>query len=229
VCYSTTSLTRFSKTCTLQYHLTLSEIQDLFSVPSTLPPHRTYDHAISLLPGAIPVNTKPYRYSPLHKNKIERQVNQLLEAGFIVPSMSPFASPILLGQEKDGNWRFCVDYRRLNTLTIKNRFPMPLVNEILDELASAKFFTSLDMTAGYHQIRMKSGDEFKIAFKTHHGHYEFKVMPFGLTNTPATFQCAMNSLLAPFLRKFDIVFIATTSSKSCHLVSPTPQLHFSVP
>lgn len=100
-----------------------------------------------------------------------------------------------------------MDYRRLNTLIIKNRFPMPLVNEILDELASAKFFTSLDMTAGFHQIRMKSGDEFKIAFKTHHGHYEFKVMPFGLTNTPATFQCAMNSLLAPFLRKFDMVFI----------------------
>lgn len=100
-----------------------------------------------------------------------------------------------------------MDYRKLNALTIKNRFPMPLVEEILEELAGATYFTSLDMKAGYHQVRMKTGEEYKTAFKTHSGHYQFKVMPFGLTNAPATFQCAMNSILAPFLRKFALVFL----------------------
>jgi hypothetical protein len=164
-----------------------------------LPPIRTYDHSITLIPGAVPVNSRPYRYSPLHKDEIERQVKELLEAGLITSSNSPFASPVLLVQKKDGSWRFCVDYRKLNSLAIKNRFPMPIIEEILDELFGKKFFTKLDMRAGYHQIRMRVEDEFKTAFKTHQGHYQFKVMPFGLTNAPATFQCIMNQILGLYL------------------------------
>jgi hypothetical protein len=153
------------------------------------------------------VNSRPYRYSPFHKNEIEKQVKALLESGLIVPSVSPFASPVLLVKKKDGSWRFCVDYRKLNDSTIKNRFPMPLVEEILEELAGTQHFSSLDLTTGYHQIRMTEADEYKTAFKTHHRLYQFRVMPFGLTNAPATFQCAMNSVLDPFLRKFAMVFI----------------------
>ena len=153
------------------------------------------------------MNTKPYRYSPLHKDEIERQVKELLSNGLITQSTSPFASPVLLVQKKDGTWRFCVDYRKLNSLTIKNSFPLPIIEEILDELAGTKFFTKLDMTAEYHQIRMAASDEFKTAFKTHHGHFQFKVMPFGLTNAPATFQCVMNEILQPFLREFVLVFL----------------------
>ncbi|WVZ51461.1 hypothetical protein U9M48_002607 [Paspalum notatum var. saurae] len=185
----------------------LDEFSDVFATPTTLPPHRVHDHTIPLLPGAVPVNSKPYRYSPLHKDEIERQVKVLLEQGWIVHSSSPFASPVLLVQKKDGSWHMCVDYRRLNAITVKNRFPIPLVEEILDELAGTTYFTKLDFTADYHQVRMAPQDEHKTAFKTHHGHYHFRVMPFGLTNAPATFQCFMNDILSPFLRKFVMVFM----------------------
>ena len=151
----------------------LQQYQDVFQEPQHLPPHRFYDHHNPLLPGSAPVNSKPYKYSPHHKDEIERQVKQLLTAGLITPSCSPFASPVLLVLKKVGSWRFCVDYRKLNDIT----------------------------------VRMKQEDEFKTAFKTHQGHYQFWVMPFGLTNAPATFQCIMNEILAPFLRKFVMVFL----------------------
>ena len=185
----------------------LQQYQDVFQEPQHLPPHRFYDHHIPLLPGSAPVNSKPYKYSPHHKDEIEKQVKQLLAAGLITQSCSPFASPVLLVLKKDGSWRFCVDYRKLNDITVKNRFPMPLIDEILDELARTTYFTKLDMRPSYHQVRMKQEDEFKTAFKTHQGHYQFKVMPFVLTNAPATFQCIMNEILAPFLRKFVMVFL----------------------
>ena len=198
----------------------LQQYHTVFSVPKTLPPSRSHDHHIPLLPNTAPVNSRPYRYSPLHKTEIERQVKELLEAGLIIHSSSPFASPVLLVQKKDGSWRFCVDYRRLNAVTVKNRFPMPVIEEILEELAGSKFFTKLDMRSGYHQVRMAPQDEYKTAFKTHHGHFQFKVMPFGLTNAPATFQCLMNDILSPFLRQFVLVFL-----DDILIYSPTMESH----
>jgi hypothetical protein len=120
----------------------LLEYQDVFAEPTELPPHREYDHAIPMVPGIVHVNSRSDRYSPLHKDEIEKQVKSLLQSGLITHSTSPFASLVLLVQKKDGSWRFCVDYRRLNSITIKNKFPMPLIDEILDELTGAKFFNS---------------------------------------------------------------------------------------
>jgi hypothetical protein len=116
----------------------------VFGEPHTLPPAWVYNHTIPLVLGAVHVNSRPYWYSPHHKDEIEHQVKELLTAGLISPILNPFASPVLVQKKRDGSWRFCGDYRRVNSLTIKNRFPMPVVDKILDELAGTKFFTKLD-------------------------------------------------------------------------------------
>lgn len=185
----------------------LDQHATVFKDPQTLPPHRALDHAIHLVSGAVPVNYRPYRYSPLQKDEIERQVAEMLKAGIITPSISHFASPVLLVKKKDGTWRFCVDYRRLNAITIKSKFPLLVIDELLDELGGAKWFSKLDLKAGYHQIRMREEDEYKTAFKTHHGQFQFRVVPFGLATAPGTFQCNMNVFLAGPNRKYVLVFM----------------------
>lgn len=201
----------------LEIQTLLLSFPQLFDTPKELPPKRPHDHHINLLPNTEPVNVKPYRYPHHQKNTIATLISEMLSEGLIKPSHSPFSSPVLLVKKKDGTWRFYVDYRTLNAVTVKDRFPIPTVDELLDELGAAKFFTKLDLRSGYHQIRVVPNDTHKTAFRTCDGHYEFLVLPFGLTNAPSTFQSAMNDLLRPYLRKFVLVFLTIFLFTVIHL------------
>ena len=184
----------------------LDSFPQVFSEPIGLPPKRQVSHSIPLITGARPIQIRPYTFAPALKDEIEKQISDILTTGVIRPSTSNFASPLLMVRKKDNTWRPCVDYRHLNALTVKSKYPLPVIDELLDELHGACYFSKLDLRAGYHQIRLSEGDEHKTAFHTHNGHFEFTVMAFGLTGAPATFQAEMNRTLAPLLRKCALVF-----------------------
>ncbi|KAD2805410.1 hypothetical protein E3N88_38787 [Mikania micrantha] len=172
-----------------------------------LPPVRPVEFRIDLIPGATPVAKSPYRLAPSEMQELSNQLQELLDKGFIRPSYSPWGAPVLFVKKKDGSFRMCIDYRELNKLTIKNRYPLPRIDDLFDQLQGAQYFSKIDLRSGYHQLRVQDEDIPKTAFRTRYGHYEFMVMPFGLTNAPAVFMDLMNRVCKPYLDQFVIVFI----------------------
>ncbi len=187
----------------------LKEFSDVFptELPKELPPKRAIDFEIDLEAGHTPPSRPTYRLSTEELAELKKTLDDLLSKGFIRPSVSPFGAPILFVKKKDGSRRMVIDYRGLNRITVKNKYPLPRIDELLDQLGGAKVFSKLDLVSGYHQIRIKASDVHKTAFRTRYGHYEFLVLPFGLTNAPATFMRLMNDVFRPYLDKFVVVFL----------------------
>ncbi|GJR55205.1 putative reverse transcriptase domain-containing protein [Tanacetum coccineum] len=172
-----------------------------------LPPTRQVEFQIDLVPGAAPVARAPYRLAPSEMEELSTQLQELSDKGFIRPSSSPWGAPVLFVKKKDGSFRMCIDYRELNKLTVKNRYPLPRIDDLFDQLQGSSVYSKIDLRSGYHQLRVRDEDIPKTAFRTRYGHYEFQVMPFGLTNAPAVFMDLMNRVCRPYLDKFVIVFI----------------------
>ncbi len=171
-----------------------SQFADVFAEPSGLPPDRGIEHVIPLEPDAQPPFKCMYRLSPSELIEVKRQVTELLQKQLIEPSVSPYGAPLLFVLKKGGELRMVIDYRALNEVTIKNRFPLPRIDDLFDKLQGSQYFTSLDAAFGFHQILLQESDRPKTAFRTPFGHYQFRVLPFGLTNAPATLQSVMNRI-----------------------------------
>ncbi|GJR40426.1 putative reverse transcriptase domain-containing protein, partial [Tanacetum coccineum] len=172
-----------------------------------LPPTRQVEFQIDLIPGAAPVARAPYRLAPSEMKEISEQLKELSDKGFIRPSSSPWGAPFLFVKKNDGSFRMCIDYRELNKLTMKNRYPLPRIDDLFDQLQMSSVYSKIDLRSGYHQLRVREEDISMTAFRTRYDHYEFQVMPFGLTNALAVFMNLMNRVCKPYLDKFVIVFI----------------------
>ncbi|XP_068649054.1 uncharacterized protein [Aristolochia californica] len=188
----------------LEIEKVLSEFKDVMppELPKRLPPRREVDHQIELEPGSRPLALAPYRMSPPELEELRRQLRELMDAGFIRPSKAPYGAPIFFQKKHDGSLRMCIDYLALNKVTIKKKYPIPLIADLFNRLAEAQYFSKLDLRSGYYQVRVAEGDEPKT-----YGAYEFLVMPFGLTNAPATFFTLMNKIFHPYLDRFVVVYL----------------------
>jgi hypothetical protein len=178
------------------------DFQDVFpdEIPG-LPPIRDNEFFIDLHPGTGPISIAPYRMTPKELQDLKEQLEDLLRKGFIRPSVSPWGTPVLLVKKNDGRSRLCVDYRQLNKATIKNRYLLPRIDDLMDQLKGASVFSKIDLKFGYHHIRVREEDIQKTAFRTRYGHYEYLVMPFGVTNAPTIFMDYMNKIFHQFLDK----------------------------
>ncbi|XP_038991121.1 uncharacterized protein LOC120114215 [Hibiscus syriacus] len=187
----------------------LAEFKDVMPVelPKKLPPKREVDHKIELVENTKPPAQAPYRMAPPKLEEMRRQLKDLLDVGYIRPSKSPYGAPVLFQKKHDGSLRMCTDYQALNKLTVKNKYPIPLIADLFDQLGGARWFTKLDLRSGYYQVKIAEGDEPKTACVTRYGSYKHLVMPFGLTNAPATICTLMNKVLQPFLDHFVVVYL----------------------
>jgi hypothetical protein len=191
----------------LEYHEVLKEFKDVFQEVPRLPLRRDNDFYINLMPGTTPVSKDPCRMSTPELKELQLQLEELLKKGYIHPSVSSWGAPVLFVKKKDGILRLCIDFRQLNKVTIKNKYPLPRIDDLFDQLKDTKIFSKIDLRSGYHQMRIKDEDIGKTSFRKRYGHYEFTVVSFGLTNAPAVFMCLINGVFRNYLDKFVIFFL----------------------
>jgi hypothetical protein len=172
-----------------------------------MPPYREVEFVIDLLPGTVPISKRPYRMSVEELKELKKQLTELQEAGYIRSNSSPCGEPVLFVQKKDGSERMCVDYRSLNDVTMKNKYPLPRIEDLFDQMKGARVFSKIDLRSGYHQMKIRPSDIPKTVFSTRYGLYEFTVMSFGLTNAPTYFMNLMNKVFMEYLDIFVVVFI----------------------
>jgi hypothetical protein len=192
-----------------EVHELLDNFADIVvdELPNSLPPIKSIIHHIELIPGSSLPNKAAYRLTPQENEEVKNQVQELLEKGFFKESLSPCAVPTVLSPKKYGGWRMCTDSKAINKIIIRYRFPLPRMDDLMDYLSGENLFYKIYLKSGYHQIRMREGDEWKIAFKMNEGLYEWFDMPFGLTNSPSTFMRLMNEILKDFIGKFMVVYL----------------------
>ena len=184
------------------------EYEDVFPDElQRLPPQRVVDFGIELHPSTSPISMTSHRMAPVELQELRVQLQELLDKGFIRPSTSPCGAPILFAKKKDRTLRLCIDYRQLNKVTIKNRYPLPRIDDLFDQLRGARVYSKIDLRTSYHQLRVRETDIPKTAFRTRYGHFEFTVIPFGLTNVPTAFMDLMHRVFQPYLDQFVIVFV----------------------
>jgi hypothetical protein len=186
----------------------VDEFSDVFPDElSSMPPDRDIEFIIELLPRTAPIAKRPYRMGVDELEELKKHIKELLNKGFILPSSSPWGAPVIFVDKKDGTQRMCVDYRSLNEVTIKNKYPLPRIDDLFDQLRGACVFSNIDLRSGYYQLKIRNSDIPKTAFTTRYSLYEYTVMSFGLTNTPAYFMYLMNKVFMEYLDKFVVVFI----------------------
>ena len=182
--------------------------EDVFSdeLPG-LPSQRVVDFGIELHPGTSPISMTPHRMAPVELQELRVQLHELLDKGFIRLSTSPWGALVLFAKKKDKTLRLCIDYRQLNKVTVKNRYPLLRIDDLFDQLRGVRVYSKVYLLTDYHQLRVRETDILKTAFRTHYGHFEFTVMPFGLTNAPVAFMDLMHRVFQPYLDQFVGVFV----------------------
>ena len=188
--------------------LVVREFLDVFpeELPG-IPLEREVDLATKIVPGTVPMSRAPYRMASTELKELKNQLQELLDKGFIRPSVSPWGAPILFVKKKDGTLRMCIDYRQINKETVKNKYPLSRIEDLFFQLKGEGVFSKIDLRSGYYQLRVKEVDVSKTTFRTRYGHYEFLVMSFGLTNAPAAFMDLMNRVFRSYVDQFVVVFI----------------------
>jgi hypothetical protein len=195
------------KVSSIEDHEALKEFEYVFQEVLGLPVKRDIDFSVNLMPGAAPVSKAPYRMSAAELKELQLQLEEHLKKGYIHPSMLPWGAPVLFVKKKDGTLRLCIDFRQLNKVMVKNKYPLSMIDDLFDHLKDAKIFLKIDLRSRYHQVRIKYKDNNKTTFRTRYGHYKFTVVLFGLSNAPTIFMSLMNGVFRDYLDKFVIVFL----------------------